>query len=557
MIYAARIVLAYLVALALTACVAWSASGQTYDPATSGPLHSWVVANGKPGAVLTIPPGTYDLTEPIFVDGFTLAGTDWSRPTQLNLRGHGMLWVGQKAWPTADRRSYVVDGVLRTKPDGLTPATFDMTESGANRPWHRTRKLTIDLELDTPGGKVEPGGLFSFGPFWCWWHPNAPRGPELFLTLGASPFDPVTTADVKLTWDRPAPAERLALRWTIDLDAGTVGLVVNGVDLGTRSIPAGRSFPAIVNRRATLGTAQAELNEIRHRWELPGGVPDRRIRRFEVTDGKSVLVRMSIANAWDFGAWATDGGGPLIPVPYDATLYGFRGGHHRLRDLVLRADSPHKCGVRVGQVMGQARFENVKVIGASVAVRKLPGKVSYTHYFDGFTAEYCGGVIIGHGMTVHGRDWDIRYPRLFGVSLADSNFRLERWTGTAGCEDKAGADIQVVFDFAAASNGGSVSIAGGMWNDESGRVAMGAFLHYLGGSRDTSSARLIIEDSAINVPGFGRPAYWLRSMPAARPAAARIFASHWGAPLFDIAPNWTVEGPERPVAPATSAPVTP
>lgn len=97
MITAARIALWYLAAVTLAACVAWSASGQTYDPATSGPLHSWVASNGKPGAVLTIPPGTYDLTEPVFVDGYTLTGSDPDRSTQLNLRGQGMVWVGQKA----------------------------------------------------------------------------------------------------------------------------------------------------------------------------------------------------------------------------------------------------------------------------------------------------------------------------------------------------------------------------------------------------------------------------------------------------------------------------
>lgn len=540
--------------LATIAAALWPCSvlGQTYRP-TDGPLHSWVAANGKPGSVLTLPAGSFELTGPIFVNGFTLRGEDADSPTVVRPRGHGLIWVGQPTIPL-NLAPYKVGLALWTKPPGVAPATFDATETPLNRPLHRVRRLSITLDLDTPGGSVEPGGLFNFGPIWCWWHPNAPRGPEMFLTTGSTPFDPDGTTETQLTWSRPQPAERTRLVWTIDLDAGSVGLSCNGVDLGSRTMPAGRRFPAITNTRATIGSAQQEANEIKGRWMLPGGVPDRRIRGFDaVADGVSI-GRIAINSEWLLGVWSPDGGGPLYPVPYDPAIYRWVGGTTRLANLDIRPMERFKTAVRVGQIMGRCDFRNLRSTKAAVAIRKLPGLVSYTHHIDGLTTEY-SPAIVGYGMTIHASDWTIRYPTVVGVSLADSNLRLERWETVNGAEDKTGSDLQAMFDFAAVSNGGNVSLTGGSSNDESGRVAFGAWLQFTAGSEWTSNVRLKVEDSVINAPGYGVPAYWLRTVPwASRSAIAEINASHWGTPGWRVSPNWTVDSPDRP---STPAPVTP
>jgi hypothetical protein len=523
----------------------------TYTPATDGALHQWIAANGRPGAVLMLPPGAYDLTAPIHINGFTLAGSDPRQPTTIRPRGHGLIWAGQPRW-SYDLAAYKQGLELWTKPPGAPMAMFDATETPLARPLHRYRRITISLDLDTPGGVIEPGGLFNFGPVWCWWHPQAPRGPEMFVNLGAKPFDPDSPPPVRCTWTRPTLTDRTTLVWTIDLTEGRITLTCNGLPMGERSIPPRQFFPAINNVRATIGSAQEEPNGIRGRWMLPGGVPDRRIRGFEVTADNRSIARIAINSEWQLSVTSPDGSGPLYPVPYDPAVYRFVDGLTRVENLVIRPAERFKAGIRVGQIMGRCEFRNIAVYNAAVGVRKLPGLVSYDHYIDGLTTEY-SPTITGHGMTIRASDWTIRYPATHAVSLGDSNLSLERWTAVANAKDEPNNDLQAAFDFAPIGNGGTLSLRDGMWNDESGVVAYGSWLYFKAGSSQTSSARLTVQDCAINVPSSA-PTYRLDSVAPHRAAAARIFATHWGAPVFHAASNWSVDGPERPASPGAVTP---
>lgn len=558
------VALVFLAALFLSAALSFSASGQsvvaTYDPATSGPLHEWINANGKPGSLLTLPPGKVALEGPAFVNSITLrgGGGDPDRRTLIGFGPRGVLWTSQKAWADswADRYGMGPDGSRRllTRPEGAIPAEWDLTDTAMGRsPWE-ARWIEITLQADFPSGDLSFGGYFSVGPVSLNYLPDPDYGPSFRVGIyhGSSPADPRAKRQTLRLFRKkgspPIPSAKIVVR--VDLETGLVSVNVNGETV-SGSIPPGRWFPAILNLRSALGSDATEANGIHGRWMgIAGHATDLRIARFEVATAKGTLA-LSIDGRAPRVRTPT-GNGPVFPVPFDPGIFSFvgeSGGAISTRiaglDLDLRG-RPDSSGIRIGQAMGRHEIERVSIEGAAFGIRKLPGLVSYTHWLRDVSIKYADVPIVGYGMTIRAEDLRLAYPESAGIVLSDSNLALSDWI-VAG----TGRPVWWAFRFDCGSNGGTVSIGPGMWNEEGSDVARSAWLYFAGGSKATSSCRLDLSGVASNVPR-GAPTFWLDSLdPAGNAAEARIFGTFWGAAKVRAEPIWTIGGPglAREVAP--------
>jgi hypothetical protein len=544
-----------LVVLTSLCLLALSASGQTvtYDPAAGVQLGPWVNANQGPGRVLVLPPGTYDLTSPIFLNAGTLRGTDPDVETRIRLKDRGLIWMAQASLPQdgPSRIGKTAAGrlALLTRPEGLKSASFDATETGLGKPMHAVRKLRVQMDLDCPTGDISPGGLFDLGPVAIWINDNPDWGRFVtpLLVLGTSSADPSPRrVETGLSWKK-STGVACSIMLDIDLDAGTGSVTINGDVLPISGIRPGDVLPACFNQRVTIGGMPTLPGSVARRgeWQASGPPADLRITRFEVTAG-AVTHRMGLDGPSAPRVWSSDHGSVgLQPVLHDATTFAWQGGNPRLRNLqVFGSPGSNQAGVRIGQAMGSdcgiydCSFETL-----GVGIRKLPGLVSYTHRFERLKFTYVGWPIVGQGMTIWARDWTARYPR-FGVALLpDSNFTLR------GIDVSSPSDCQYYFRIGGGSNGGNLTLADGMLNDEDGQVAAGAIFRHDGSV--SSVARVVVEDLIFNVDPR-RPALWLAK--SAKPGRAFVRWVPWGAAIVEHGDGWTIEGLGVPAVPTAVTP---
>jgi hypothetical protein len=523
-----------------------------YDASNGLSLADWIQVNGKPGAVLTIAPGSYHLGSPAFINGYTLRGEDPDQPSRIVLGERGLVWMAQPPLPTDHLQRIVKTSggrdALATHPGGgLAPASFDATETVLGSPWHRIRKVSIAIDLDCPSGDIKPGGLFDLGPIALWINDNPDWGRFVspLLALGTSSADPSPRrVEAGISWKK-STGPKCSIRLDIDLNAGTGSVTINGDVLPIPGINPGDVFPACSNPRVTIGGMPTLPGSVARRgeWQTSGPPPDLRITRFEVDSG-IWQARLNLDGWRGPRIWASNGAGAgIFPVTHDAKTFQWVGGESKIRNLnIVAPRESNRSGVRIGQAMtSNAGIYDCRFEQCGAAVRKLRGLVSYTHRFERITSEYCSWHLQGQGMTVWGRDWSARYPRFGVADVPDSNLSVD------GIEVASPSDPQYYFRIGSASNGGMLSVRNGMLNDEDGSVVAGAIFRH-----DGPGWPLLTIDNITFNPDPRRPSL---SLGKATGGKARIAWQPYGAAITDVGEGWTLSGasaPEKPeVKPST------
>jgi hypothetical protein len=526
----------------LTLFAAQSAIGQVerYDPASKQPLHHWAAARRPDTKVLEIPAGTYPLDGPLYVNGLTLRGADPDDPPEIQLGTRGVIWAHQ-APLTLDPRHYVVATsagpalATRPRPDA-TPASFDVTDTPFAAPLHTSRKITIDATIEAPAGDIGTNGLFDlpYASLKLYDDPNWGRSWIVDTRLGTATHDLDVAGRSTRLWWKGKTGERCTITLVVDLDAAQIRLTVNGEVL-TAAIPAGSVFPAILNRRLTLG-AVPEYREVSGSWSKPDYPPgDLRITRFALDHGelrrRSWLELRDPAGPIIAANWVS--GGPVVPVAHDAGTPFTWQPRAKIAHLTIRGNAA-KPGIRIGQAMARGELENVRVQGCAVGIRKLPGAVSYTHVFERLHFERCGVDLVGDQLTLHATDWTSSYPRLASIVSGSSNLWISRFFGHSGL------DLQYAVASDGRLNGGTLVLRDWFWNDEDGEVAKGALIFH-GGSWYSAPGRLRIEGAITNVDPV-TPAVKLGKSRVAGDTAV-IDWQTWGVPVLDVADTWILPSP--------------
>jgi hypothetical protein len=545
-----------LIILVLLLLTADSAIGQVERYDGSRPLHQWTAARRPDTQVLELPAGTYRLDGPLFVNGYTLRGADPDAPPEIQLGTRGVVWMHQ-APHTLDPRAYIVatpNGslALANRPSlEATPASFDVTDTPLAAPLHASRRITIEASIDAPesSGDLGTNGLFDlpYAALKLYDDPHWGRSWILETRLGTATHDLVVpTRSTRLWWRGKQTGGSCSLTLTLDLDQSLATLTVNGEPL-TTPLPKGSVFPAIVNRRITIG-AVPEFREVSGSWSKPDHSPGNlRITRFALDHGiggrRSWLDLRDPAGPIIAANWVS--GGPVVPVPHDSGTPFTWQGRAKIANLVIRGNQA-KPGIHIGQAMARSDIDNVRIRGCGVGVRKLPGAVSYTHFFDRLHFENCGIDVAGDQLTLHATDWTSSYPRLASLAATSSNVWITRFFGHSG------GDLQYAVTNDAGQNGGMLVLRDWMWNDEDGHVAAGALIAH-GGSWNSAPSMLRIEGAIANVDPV-TPAIRLGKSRAPGDTAS-IDWTTWGTPIIVRGDTWTIrETPSAkplPVAPAT------
>jgi hypothetical protein len=516
-----------------------------YDASNGLSLADWIQVNGKPGAVLTIAPGSYHLGSPAFINGYTLRGEDPDQPTRIVLGERGLLWMAQNPLPQDHLQRVVKTSggrdALATHPGvGLTPASFDATETVLGSPWHRIRKVSIAIDLDCPSGDIKPGGLFDLGPIALWINDNPDWGRFVspLLALGTSSADPSPRrVETGISWKK-STGTKCSIRLTLDLNAGVGAVTINDDVLPITGINPGDVFSACSNPRVTIGGMPTLPGSVARRgeWQTSGPPPDLRITRFSV-DAGIWQAQLNLDGWRGPRIWASNGAGAgIFPVFHDAKTFVHQpGGTIRNLRIVAPRES-NRSGVRIGQTQSpNASIYDCWFENCGSAVRKLRGLVSYTHRFERLISEYCGWHLQGQGMTVWGRDWSARYPRFGVADVPDSNLSVD------GIEVASPSDPQYYFRIGSASNGGMLSVRNGMLNDEDGSVVAGAIFRHDG----PGWPLLTVDNIAFN-PDPRRPSLSLGKTSGGK---ARIAWQPYGAAITDVGEGWTLSGASAPTKP--------
>jgi hypothetical protein len=521
-----------------------------YDASNGLSLADWINQNGKPGAVLTIAPGSYHLGSPVYVNGYTLRGEDPDQPSRIVLGERGLVWMAQNPLPQDHLQRIVKTSggrdALATHPGGgLTPASFDATETVLGSPWHRIRKVSIAIDLDCPSGNLPSAGLYDLGPIALrvYDDPDYGRAVWPYLILGTSSADPNPREVKDRLWWKKSTGPKCLIRLTLDLNAGVGAVTINDDVIPIPGIRPGDVFPACLNPRVTIGSMPTLAGgERRGEWQTSGPPPDLRITRFEV-DAGIWQARLNLDGWRGPRIWASNGAGAgIFPVTHDAKTFAWQpGGTIRNLRIVAPRES-NRSGVRIGQAMtSNAGIYDCQFEACGAAIRKLRGVVSYTHRFERLTSEYCGWHLQGQGMTVWGRDWSARYPRFGVADVPDSNLSVD------GIEVASPSDPQYYFRIGSASNGGMLSVRNGMLNDEDGSVVAGAIFRH-----DGPGWPLLTIDNITFNPDPRRPSLSLGKTTGGK---ARIDWQPFGAAILDVGEGWTLIGfsaPEKPeVKPST------
>jgi hypothetical protein len=523
-----------------------------YDASNGSSLADWINQNGKPGAVLTIAPGSYHLGSPVFINGYTLRGEDPDQPTRIVLGERGLIWTAQPPLPQDHLQRVVKTSggrdALATHPGGgLSPASFDATETVLGSPWHRIRKVSIAIDLDCPSGNLPSAGLFDLGPIALrvYDDPDYGRAVWPYLILGTSSADPNPREVKDRLWWKKSTGPKCSIRLSLDLNAGVGAITINDDVIPIPGIRPGDVFPACLNPRVTIGSMPTLAGgERRGEWQASGPPPDLRITRFSV-DAGIWQAQLNLDGWRGPRIWASNGAGAgIFPVFHDAKTFVHQpGGTIRNLRIVAPRES-NRSGVRIGQAMASnAGIYDSQFEACGAAIRKLRGVVSYTHRFERITSEYCGWHLQGQGMTAWGRDWSARYPRFGVADVPDSNLSVD------GIEVASPSDPQYYFRVGSASNGGMLSVRNGMLNDEDGSVVAGAIFRH-----DGPGWPLLTIDNITFNPDPRRPSLSLGKTTGGK---ARIDWQPFGAAILDVGEGWTLIGfsaPEKPeIKPSTDA----